>query len=152
MSEHFRIAAVQAAPVFLDLEATVEKTCGLIAEAAQGGADLVVFPEAFIPGYPVWVWFAPAGHTHPLRDLYAELHRNSVSVPGPVTKRLGEAAAWAAPPVTSHTAMRVSMKARIPRSRKIKRGIPWFIPFRLHGKQKWWQTEKYTPAFLTKPA
>jgi nitrilase len=91
----FRIAAIQAAPVFLDLEATVDKACGLIAEAAKGGADLAVFPEAFIPGYPVWVWFAPAGHTHPLRELYSELHRNSVAVPGPVTKKLGEAAAAA---------------------------------------------------------
>ena len=91
----FRIAAVQAAPVFLDLEASVDKACALIEEAARNGAALVVFPEAFLPGYPVWVWFAPAGHTHPLREVYTELHANSVTVPGPVTDRLGAAAAAA---------------------------------------------------------
>ncbi len=93
MSDSFRIAAVQASSVFLDLDATLEKACRLIAEAAEGGASLAVFPEAFIPGYPVWVWFVPPGHTRPLRALYAELHRNSISIPGPEVGRLGEAAA-----------------------------------------------------------
>jgi nitrilase len=50
-----RIATVQSAPVFMDCEATVAKACELIDEAAQGGARLVVFPEAFIPTYPDWV-------------------------------------------------------------------------------------------------
>lgn len=50
-----RIAGVQAAPVFLDRKASVEKTVGLLHEAAQGGAELVAFPETFIPGYPAWV-------------------------------------------------------------------------------------------------
>ena len=86
------IAAVQASPVFLDLEATVAKGCRLIEEAAAAGATLVVFPEAFIPGYPLWVWFIPSGHTHPLRTLYAELHRNSPAVPGPALAPLLQAA------------------------------------------------------------
>jgi len=89
----FRIAAVQAAPIFLDLDRTVDKACGLIEEAAEGGAALAVFPEAFLPGYPLWVWFIPPGHTHPLRELYTLLHANSVSVPGPAVTRLREAAA-----------------------------------------------------------
>jgi len=88
----FKIAAVQASPVFLNLAATVEKACGLIGEAGKEGASLVAFPEAFLPGYPVWAWFIPSGHTHPLRELYTELHGNSVSIPGPETERLGEAA------------------------------------------------------------
>jgi nitrilase len=76
----------------MDLEATLDKACGLIAEAGRKGASLAVFPEAFLPGYPVWVWFVPSGHTQPLREIYSELHANSVTVPGPAIDRLGEAA------------------------------------------------------------
>ena len=93
VSDACRIAAVQASSVFLDLDATVAKACGLIEEAASEGATLAVFPEAFLPGYPVWAWFIPPGHTHPLRTLYAELHANAISIPGPAVTRLGEAAA-----------------------------------------------------------
>lgn len=88
----FRIAAVQATPVFLDLAASVDKACELISEAGEEGAELVVFPEAFLPGYPVWVWFIPPGHTHPLRSLYSKLHANSISIPGEETRRLGAVA------------------------------------------------------------
>lgn len=93
MSEPFKIAAVQAAPVFLDLDATVTKACALIEEAAGEGASLIAFPEAFVPGYPLWVWFVPPGKTHPLRELYHALHSNSVAIPGPHVGRLAEAAA-----------------------------------------------------------
>jgi nitrilase len=89
----FRIAAIQAASVFLDRDASVAKACELIGRAAEGGATLAVFPEAFVPGYPIWVWFIPPGRTHPLRALYSELHRNSITIPGPETRRLGEVAA-----------------------------------------------------------
>ena len=89
----FRLAAIQASPVYLDLDATVEKGCRLIEAAAAGGASLACFPEAFLPGYPVWVWFIPPGHTHPLREIYAKLHANSIAIPGHATDRLGEAAA-----------------------------------------------------------
>lgn len=51
-----RVAVTQAEPVWLDLEATVTKTCTLIAEAARNGAQLVTFPECWIPGYPAWIW------------------------------------------------------------------------------------------------
>lgn len=76
----------------MDLDATVTKACQLIETAANEGAKLIAFPEAFIPGYPLWVWFIPSGQTHPLRDLYARLHSNSVAIPGPEVSRLAEAA------------------------------------------------------------
>src|SRR5215470_815531 len=90
--QSFKVAAVQAAPVFLDRAATVEKACRLIAEAGAAGARLTVFPECFIPTYPLWVWAIPAGETRALRDLYAELLAESVEVPGPEVERLAEAA------------------------------------------------------------
>jgi nitrilase len=77
----FTIAAVQATPVFLDRRATIEKACELVAEAGGAGARLVVFPEAFVPAYPFWVWSVPSGRTEPLRELYAELLANAVSIP-----------------------------------------------------------------------
>jgi len=83
---------VQHPPVFLDRDATVGKACGLIAEAAREGAKLVVFPEAFIPAYPDWVWVLAARERKALGALYAELVANAVTVPGPETARLGAAA------------------------------------------------------------
>ncbi|MEO8504050.1 MAG: carbon-nitrogen hydrolase family protein [Acidobacteriota bacterium] len=91
-SPTFRVAAVQAAPVFLDLQATIDKACALIAEAGAAGAKLVVFPEGFVPAYPLWCWLIPAGQTAALRELYVELLEQSVAVPGPETARLAAAA------------------------------------------------------------
>jgi nitrilase len=90
--EYITVAAVQATPVFLDLEATLDKVCLLIGELGRKNVDLAVFPEAMLPGYPVWCWFIPPGHTKPLRELYAKLHANSLTVPGPATDRLCDAA------------------------------------------------------------
>lgn len=87
------VAAVQASPVFMDLKASVEKAIALLSEAARNGANLAVFPEAFLPGYPLWAWFIPASKTHPLRSLYARLHSQSVHVPGEAVQRLADAAA-----------------------------------------------------------
>jgi nitrilase len=89
----FKIAAIQASSVFLDRDASVEKACALLRESAENGATLAVFPEAFVPGYPLWVWYIPPGRTQPLRTLFSELHRNSIAIPGPETRRLGEVAA-----------------------------------------------------------
>ena len=84
----FLVAAVQHAPVFLDRDATIDKASGLIREAASRGAKLVVFPEGFVPGYPLWVWQIAAGATKELRALYTGLLDQSVSIPSPATDRL----------------------------------------------------------------
>jgi len=82
-------AAVQAAPVYLNKEASLEKACRLIAQAAERKADLIALPEAFLSGYPYWVWFKTIGEGVP----YAvRLFETSVKVPGPETEALGEAA------------------------------------------------------------
>jgi nitrilase len=78
--------------VFLDRERTIDKACALTAQAGTQGARLVVFPEAFVAGYPVWAWFIPASRTHDLRDLYAQLHASAVAIPDASTDRLCEAA------------------------------------------------------------
>src|SRR5512147_109033 len=89
-----KVAVVQAAPVLFDREATLEKTCRLAAEAAAQGAQLILFPEAFIPAYPRGLSFgvvvgsrSPAG-----RQTWQAYWEGAVDVPGPATQILGEAA------------------------------------------------------------
>src|SRR5690242_6930046 len=86
--ENFKIAAAQAMPVFLNREATIDKACDLIAEAGRNDASLVVFPEAFVPAYPDWVWAIPPGEGDILQELYSELLENSVEIPSQATQRL----------------------------------------------------------------
>ncbi len=91
-AQSLKVAAVQAPPVFLDVEATIAKAISLIAEAAANGARLIVFPEAFVPAYPDWVWVVAAGRKPILNDLYARLWRNSISIPDTHTEQLCAAA------------------------------------------------------------
>ncbi|HET8789430.1 MAG TPA: carbon-nitrogen hydrolase family protein [Actinomycetes bacterium] len=84
-----KVAAVQAAPVFLDLEASLVKALALIEQAADGGARLLVFPEAFLPAWPAWVDEVLPGEDE---AWHLRLLKQSVVVPGPVTERLGAAA------------------------------------------------------------
>ena len=84
-----RVAAVQAAPVFLNRAATIAKAAGLMSQAAANGAQLVVFPESFIPCYPVWLW---AGRADVEADAFARFYANAVDVPGADTACLSEAA------------------------------------------------------------
>ena len=81
-----RVAIVQHAPLFLNLEASLEKACQLIRQAADQQVDLVAFPETWLPGYPVWL-----DHAHgaalwdhaPAKALYRLLVENSIEIPGP---------------------------------------------------------------------
>lgn len=84
----FTVAVAQVAPIFLDRTATLEKACELIVDASHAGAHLIVFPAAFIPGYPVWIWHIPPGEKVLLNELYAQLLANAVSIPSETTDRL----------------------------------------------------------------
>jgi nitrilase len=89
-----KVACVQAEPVILDREATVDKLVVLTARAAGEGASLLVFPEAFIPVYPSSSWAkALAGWgDERAKDAFARLAKESVAVPGEAADRIGEAA------------------------------------------------------------
>jgi hypothetical protein len=56
MGKLIKAAVVQAEPEWLDLEGSVKKACKIIAEAASNSAEIVAFPEMWIPGYPTWIW------------------------------------------------------------------------------------------------
>jgi nitrilase len=89
-----RVACVQAEPVILDRDRTIEKLAELTRDAAAGGAQLVVFPETFVPAYPSSRWAkAFAGWADPrAKEAFALLRRESLEVPGPAERRLGEIA------------------------------------------------------------
>ena len=86
-----RLAAVQSAPVFLDLKASVEKACHLIREAGNEGAHMVGFPEGFIPAHPLWYHFHPCSSPEAFR-FAKRLFMNAVEIPGSATDLLCEAA------------------------------------------------------------
>jgi nitrilase len=86
-----RVAAVQAGYVLMDRDATIDRVAALTADAAAQGAQLVVFPEAFVPGTPIWI------DTRPIWDgddeWFAMLAAQSVVIGGPATDRLAAIAA-----------------------------------------------------------
>jgi nitrilase len=83
-----RVAAIQATPAILDAEATVEKAIGLLREAAAEGAQLAVFPEAFVSLYPSGAWAAGAASFSGWGELWQRLWESSVEVDGPLVARL----------------------------------------------------------------
>jgi nitrilase len=91
MTEPVKVAAVQSTPVLLDRDATIDKVCALAERAAADGARLVAFPEAFVPGYPDWVWRTRAWDHH-ATELYARLLDQAVVVGSPATDKLADAA------------------------------------------------------------
>ncbi len=84
------VAAVQASYVLMDQRACVDKAITLLHQAAAGGAKIVVFPEAFVPGTPIWIDSRPIWDGD--ADWYALLVDQAVVVPGAVTEALGAAA------------------------------------------------------------
>lgn len=90
----YKAAVVQAGSVPFHTEQTVDKACALIAEASREGARLIVFPEAFVSGYPKGCHFgAPVGYRTPEgREDFFRYQAGAIVVPGPETDRLGEAA------------------------------------------------------------
>jgi nitrilase len=86
-----RVAAIQATPVILDAEATVEKAVGLLAEVAKDDVDLAVLPEAFVPLFPSNAWAKGAASFDGWDELWQRLWDNSVEVPGPHVDRLAAA-------------------------------------------------------------
>jgi nitrilase len=86
-----RVAAIQATPVILDAEATVDKAVRLLGDAADDGARLAVLPETFVPLYPSNSWAKDATSFDGWDELWERLWENSVEVPGPLVDRLVEA-------------------------------------------------------------
>jgi nitrilase len=91
VNEAVTVACIQAEPVILDREATIDRIAELAGDAAGRGAQLVLFPETFVPCYPSnrWVRLLAAGADEAARATFALLMRESVEVPGPACDRLG---------------------------------------------------------------
>jgi aliphatic nitrilase len=85
----YKVAAAHVAPVFLDTDRSVEKACSVIEEAAGHGARLIAFPEAFLPGYPVWAALEAPIRTH---ELFKKLAAAAVAIDGPELARIRETA------------------------------------------------------------
>lgn len=87
----YKVAAVQAAPAFLDLNAGVDKAVRLIDEAAANGAKLIAFPETWLPGYPWWIWLgSPAWGI--MKGFVSRYFDQSLAYDSPQADKLREAA------------------------------------------------------------
>ena len=94
MDATVRVACVQVEPVILDRDATIEKLAAVTKDAVVGGAQLVVFPETFVPAYPSSRWAkALAGWADPrAKSAFARLREQSLAVPGPDERRIADVA------------------------------------------------------------
>lgn len=88
-----KIAVIQYPPVLLNKKSTVEKAVSLTNDAANDGAEVVVFPEAFIPGYPTWIWrLRPGGDMKLTEQIHSELLKNAIDLSSDDLAPLKEAA------------------------------------------------------------
>ncbi len=87
--ETFKVAAVQAAPVYLDIQASLEKACDLIGKAAETGAVVAGFSETWLPGYPFFLFSEPGPNWWRAAARYVA---SSIVIPGPETDVLCAAA------------------------------------------------------------
>ncbi|NIP39664.1 MAG: carbon-nitrogen hydrolase family protein [Candidatus Dadabacteria bacterium] len=90
--EKVKVAVVQASPVFMDKARSIKKACKLIKQAGRNGAELIVFSEAFIPGYPAYYSVGYETPPYEWTDFMIALHDNSLLIPGEDTETLGKAA------------------------------------------------------------
>ena len=114
------VAAIQAGYVLMDREATLDKTVRLIGDAAAKGARLIVLPEVFIPGTPIWMDSVPIWNGD--EEWFRLLVDNAVVVPSPATERLGDAAREAGAYVV------VGVEEREPHGRTIYNALLYFGP------------------------
>ena len=89
-----KVAVSQCPPVLLDLEATTIRAVKIIEDASENGAKLIVFPEAYLPGYPTWIWrLRPGGDMELGNQLYKKLQANAVNIDAGGLERICKAAA-----------------------------------------------------------
>jgi nitrilase len=86
-----RVAAVQATPVLLDADATIDKAVRLVGDAAAAGAGLVVLPECFVSAYPSGAWGAASARFDGADELWERMWASAVDVDGPHVQRLVDA-------------------------------------------------------------
>ncbi len=130
-----RVAVVQASPVLLDRDATCAKACRLIEDAARQDAQLILFPEAFVPAYPRGLGFGTVvgDRSAAGRRAFARYWDNAVDVPGPLTDAIGAAAERAA----AYVALGVIERASPSRGSTLYCTLLYFGPDgRLLGKHR----------------
>src|SRR5947209_20177716 len=94
ISMFVKVAVVQAPPVLLDRAATISLMLQHMGDVAAAGAKLVVFPEAYIPGYPTWVWRLKPGADMALAgEIHTRLRKQAVDIPRGDLKAITDAAA-----------------------------------------------------------
>jgi len=91
----YSVAVIQHPPVFMNLKASIERAITLAKKAADNGAELVVFPETWLPGYPVWLDYAPSAGIWdhpPAKAIFKALFNNSPEITSPEIAQLRQAA------------------------------------------------------------